>query len=131
MVYQLESNRVPDSYLGLKWDERILNVAGDFAYVIPGTIKCWLRQRSPIIEYKLIIVGVLNPFITCCLQELNPVFLQKQLFEGINPFVICGSEEIFRSCYCIFPSLAVCNMLCSDKVTGTQEHDNIVHACRE
>ena len=66
MVYQLESNRVPDSYLGLKWDERILNVAGDFAYVIPGTIKYWLGQRSPIIEYKLIIVGVLNPFITCC-----------------------------------------------------------------
>ena len=54
MVYQLESNRVLDSYLGLKWDERILNVAGDFAYVIPGTIKYWLGQRSPIIEYKLI-----------------------------------------------------------------------------
>ena len=43
-----------DSYLGLKWDERILNLAGDFAYVIPGTIKYWLGQRSPIIEYKLI-----------------------------------------------------------------------------
>ena len=54
MVYQLESNRVLDSYLGLKWDERILNVAEDFAYVIPGTIKYWLGQRSPIIEYKLI-----------------------------------------------------------------------------
>ena len=54
MVYQLESNRVLDSYLGLKWDERILNLAGDFAYVIPGTIKYWLGQRSPIIEYKLI-----------------------------------------------------------------------------
>ena len=54
MVYQLVSNRVLDSYLGLKWDERILNPAGDFAYVISGTIKYWLGQRSPIIEYKLI-----------------------------------------------------------------------------
>ena len=62
MVYQLESNRVLDSYLGLKQDERILNVAEDFAYVIPGTIKYWLGQRSPIIEYKLIVVGVLKPF---------------------------------------------------------------------
>lgn len=108
MVYQLESNRVLDSYLGLKWDERILNVAGDFAYVIPGTIKYWLGQRSPIIEYKLIVVGVLNPFITCCLQELNPVFLQKQLFEGINPFVICGSEEIFRSSIIVFFQALLC-----------------------
>ena len=54
IVYQLESNRVLDSYLGLRWDERILNVAEDFAHVIPGTIKYWLGQRSPIIEYKLI-----------------------------------------------------------------------------
>ena len=54
MVYQLESNRVLDSYLGLKWDERILNLAADFADVIPGTIKYWLGQRSPFIKYKLI-----------------------------------------------------------------------------
>ena len=39
MVYQLESNRVLDSYLGLRWDERILNVAEDFTHVIPGTIE--------------------------------------------------------------------------------------------
>ena len=54
MVYRLQSNRMLDSYLGLKWNERILNPAGDFAYVIPGTIKCWLGQRSPITEYKII-----------------------------------------------------------------------------
>lgn len=54
MVYRLQSNRLLDSYLGLKWDERILNPAGDFAYVIPGTVKYWLGQRSPITEYKII-----------------------------------------------------------------------------
>ena len=42
IVYQLESNRVLDSSLGLKWDERILNVAEDFAYVIPVTIKYYI-----------------------------------------------------------------------------------------
>lgn len=54
MVYRLQSNRLLDSYLGLKLDERILNPAGDFAYVIPGTVKYWLGQRSPITEYKII-----------------------------------------------------------------------------
>ena len=54
MVYRLQSNRMLDSHLGLKWDERILNPAGDFAYIIPGTIKYWLGQRSPITEYKII-----------------------------------------------------------------------------
>ena len=39
MVYRLQSNRMLDSYLGLKWDEITLNPAGDFACVIPGTIK--------------------------------------------------------------------------------------------
>lgn len=38
MVYQINSNRMLDSFLGMKWDERILNPARDFAYVIPGTI---------------------------------------------------------------------------------------------
>ena len=38
MVYQVKSNRMLDLLLGMKWDERILNPAGDFAYVIPGTI---------------------------------------------------------------------------------------------
>ena len=38
MVYQIKSNRMLDSFLGMKWDERILNPARDFAYVNPGTI---------------------------------------------------------------------------------------------
>ena len=54
MVKQLESNRVLDSCLGLKWDERILNPAGYFAYVIPLTIEYWLGQISPIIEYNML-----------------------------------------------------------------------------
>lgn len=54
IVYRLQSNRLLDSYLGMKWDERILNPAGDCAYVIPGTVKYWLGQRSPSTEYKII-----------------------------------------------------------------------------
>jgi len=54
MVYQVKSNRMLDPILGMKWDERILTPAGDFAYVIPGTIKYWMGQRNPITEYKII-----------------------------------------------------------------------------
>lgn len=54
MVFPLKSNRDLDVFLGQTWDERILNCNGDFAYVIEGTVKYWLGQRSPITEYKLI-----------------------------------------------------------------------------
>ena len=36
-VYRLRSNRDLDSCLGVKWDERIMNENGDFAFVITGT----------------------------------------------------------------------------------------------
>ena len=39
MVYQVKSNRMLNPFLGMKWDERILNPAEDFAYVISGAIK--------------------------------------------------------------------------------------------
>ena len=47
--------------------------------------------------------------------------------------MICGSEEVFRSSIIIFFQALLCviYMLCSDKVTGTQGHDNVVHACWE
>ena len=51
MVYQVKSNRMLNPYLGMKWDERILNPAGNFAYEIPGTIKYWMGQRNSITEY--------------------------------------------------------------------------------
>ena len=38
-VFRLKSNHVLDSFLGQKWDERMLNCNGDFAYVIGGTVK--------------------------------------------------------------------------------------------
>ena len=54
MVYQVKSNRMLNPFLGMKWDERILNPAEDFAYVISGTIKYWLGQRNPFTEYQII-----------------------------------------------------------------------------
>ena len=47
-------------YLGMKWDERILNPAGNLAYEIPGTIKYWMGQRNPVTEYKTIGSSILN-----------------------------------------------------------------------
>jgi hypothetical protein len=54
MVYTPRSNRLIDSILGQKWDERILNQNSDFAYVIGGTIRYWLGQRSSIVEFKYV-----------------------------------------------------------------------------
>ena len=47
MVYSIQSNRILGSFLGQKWDERILNPNGDFSYVIDETVKYWLGTRTP------------------------------------------------------------------------------------
>ena len=54
LIYQVHSNGILDSYIGVKWNERIMNENGDFAFVVPGTLRFWLAKRSPIVEYKLI-----------------------------------------------------------------------------
>ena len=51
-VYHLPSNRLLDAVLGLKWDERIFNTNGDFAYVIEKTTAFWLSKKSSVVEYK-------------------------------------------------------------------------------
>ena len=53
-VYNLRSNRLLDSVLGLRWDERIFNINGDFAYVIGQTVKFWLSKKASIVEYKVV-----------------------------------------------------------------------------
>ena len=37
----------------LNLNERIINEQGDFAYVVPKTVRFWLTKRKPIIEFKL------------------------------------------------------------------------------
>ena len=37
-------------YLGMKWDRRILNPAGNLAYEIPGTINHWEQHIKSEIE---------------------------------------------------------------------------------
>lgn len=37
--------------LGNKWNYRIVNSKGDFAYVTPGTISFWIRERKPLEEF--------------------------------------------------------------------------------
>jgi hypothetical protein len=43
LIYTISSNRVLDDILGQKWDERIVNIRGDYCFVIEG-----------IVEYKVI-----------------------------------------------------------------------------
>lgn len=53
LIYEVLSNEALDCYIGAKWNERIINENGDFAYVIPGTLRFWLKKRKPIVEFKL------------------------------------------------------------------------------
>ncbi|PFX24307.1 hypothetical protein AWC38_SpisGene11080 [Stylophora pistillata] len=52
-VYRI-CNHDLDSFLGVKWDERILNENSDYAFVTEGAVRFWITERNPIIEYKLI-----------------------------------------------------------------------------
>ena len=53
LVYQVLCNETLDNYIGTKWNERIMNENGDFAYVVPGTLRFWLTKRNPILEFKV------------------------------------------------------------------------------
>lgn len=53
-VYVVSWNRDLDPVLGVKWDERILNENGDFAFVVNGTVCFWCIERQGIKEFKLI-----------------------------------------------------------------------------
>ena len=50
----MKNNRILDSILGAKWDERIFNSNGDFAYVEDDTVRYWLTKKASIEEYKFI-----------------------------------------------------------------------------
>ena len=53
-IYVVKNNRILDSILGAKWDERIFNSNGDFAYVEDDTVRYWLTKKASIEEYKFI-----------------------------------------------------------------------------
>ncbi|CAB4043700.1 Hypothetical predicted protein, partial [Paramuricea clavata] len=54
LIYTISSNRVLDDILGQKWDERIVNIRGDYCFVIEGTVTFCLGRKSSIVEYKVI-----------------------------------------------------------------------------
>ena len=46
-VYSATDNRLLDGVLGSKWDERIMNSSGDFAYVEKNTVRFWITKKTP------------------------------------------------------------------------------------
>ena len=54
LIYEVLSNETLDCFIGTKWNERIMNENGDFAYVVPGTLRFWLTKRNPVVGFKLI-----------------------------------------------------------------------------
>ena len=54
-IYTVKDNRILDETLGGKWDERIFNSHGCFAYVENDTVRyCRLAKKKSIVEYKYI-----------------------------------------------------------------------------
>lgn len=53
-VFKVDCNKELNSLLGARWDERIMNKHGDFAFVEDGTVKFWVHSRDPIKEFKFI-----------------------------------------------------------------------------
>lgn len=53
-VCRIDSNEALNHSLGIKWDERIFNENGDFAFVIEKTVRFWLSRKTAIQEFKVI-----------------------------------------------------------------------------
>ena len=53
-VYRIDSNEALNHSLGNKWDERIFNENGDFAFVIEKTMRFWLSRKTAIQEFEVI-----------------------------------------------------------------------------
>lgn len=49
--YTIDAYSDLDSLLGCNWHYRGLNSAGDFCYVLPGTVDFYLCRRRPLIHY--------------------------------------------------------------------------------
>ena len=54
LIYEVLSSETLGYYISTKWNERIINENGDFAHVIPGTLRFWLTKRNSLVEFKLI-----------------------------------------------------------------------------
>ena len=46
LIYEVLSSEILGYYIGTKWSERIMNENGDFAHVVPGTLRFWLTKRN-------------------------------------------------------------------------------------
>ena len=49
---RLESVDSWKTLLGQNWHRRIINEKGDFAYITPGTISFWMKERKPLQEFS-------------------------------------------------------------------------------
>ena len=76
LIYEVLSNETLDCYIGTKWNERIINENGDFAYVVPRALRFWLTKRNPIVEFKLI----------------GDNYVRSEIEEGIKSFLLFSVE---------------------------------------
>ena len=88
LIYEILSNETLDFYIGTKWNEWIMNENGDFAYVVPGTLKFRLTKRNPMVEFKLIGGKCVRSEIKDGHQVVCPWRWQQMLLQKYGPSLI-------------------------------------------
>lgn len=53
-VHFVNENFSISHLLGERWFERIININGDFGYVIAGTVRFWLNEKRPLKEFFML-----------------------------------------------------------------------------
>ena len=74
-VYNATDNRLLDGVLGSKWNERIMNSSGDFAYGVKNTFRFWTAKKTPIQEYK----HIGGKYVKC---EVEDAYMLVFTFDG-------------------------------------------------
>ena len=88
-TYTIDQYNDLDELLGKQWHMRVLNVNGDFSYIILGTASFHLTRGRPLSEYEV----VRNEDGTYKFQE---VFLEQNSYLVFN-FVRDGTKSDLHS----------------------------------
>ena len=93
--------------LGQKWDKRIQNTSGDFAYVVEGTARYWFGKRSPVIGYTY--AG--NKLIKNEIE--NSSFLSFQFVHGDGNKYHKGPKLISKTIKILINMCCIIDAVCS------------------
>ena len=91
MHYGISASEELDEFFGKNWHVRGLKEAGDFNYVIVNTVRFWLYQRRPLVEYVPGPSGCMNYHLDrwwYLLSFVGVVSVQKQGITFIRSDIV-------------------------------------------